>query len=151
VLTPESGVSNAELPLGAPEATEPPRAGFLTLRWPKLQWRPLLVCFWVLFVLAPLSPIAVALAADGLSTVLPAWLQDVLPLGMRCLICGFGFLLGAAFCLAKLSGIHRWPELWPAVFGYTVFLLVAYFVIGGVLAGLWHCVAALLRLVLGSS
>jgi hypothetical protein len=106
----------------------------------------LVVCFWVSFIFVPLSPIVVAVCSPWLGNVLPGWLVDIFPVGLRCVVCAGGCLLGAAYCLARLPGKSLSPlDMLASVLGYGVVLLYAYFMIGCLLLTGSLLVAAVVR------
>jgi hypothetical protein len=104
---------------------------------PRANRRQLQICFWTLFVLAPLSVPIVAFGSMWLSNDLSVHALDGIPLWVRMLGAFCLCHVGAAYCLATLWSAEPGEVVRETVL-YSILLLFAYFGIGYVLfPGLW--------------
>src|SRR5262249_55552746 len=112
---------------------------------PRSNRRQLQICFWTLFVLAPLSVPIVACGSMWLSNDLSVHALDGIPLWARVLGAFCLCHVGAAYCLATLWSAEPGDVLRDTVL-YSILLLFAYFGIGYVLFLGLALVAELIRL-----
>lgn len=96
---------------------------------PQVNRRQLLVCFWTLFVFAPLSVPLILSGSEWLSDKFPATPLNLVPVWFRVLGSFCLCHVGAAYCLAKLCSAEPGDVLRDTVL-FSIVLVFAYFGVG---------------------
>jgi len=87
------------------------------------------LCFWILFVLGPLSVPLVVSGSAWLSSQFSLAALDLVPVWFRVLVTFFSFHGGAAYCLGKLNAGDPFVPVGDTVI-YSCFLFVVYLCLG---------------------
>jgi hypothetical protein len=91
-----------------------------------------LICFWLLFLAAPVSAFLVVKLSPWVRSHIPLGIFELVPVWVQVVLTCFGCHVGAAYCLARL-GAQKRSAIFSGTVQYAFFLFFVYLTLGWLL------------------